>query len=108
MFSKDTDFIKRVLNFVLVIWLMAVVIITYNSAVNLVFDYPQNTYSEYKTLYCGEEDDCESRYKAELAMEERQRHSNIKTLINSTGNAVIIGCFMFGFNRKSSIFCKKK
>jgi hypothetical protein len=104
MFSKDNDIIKRIMNLILVVWIIVAIVISYNSVVDLLFDNPKYNYEEYKIKYCNEELDkyttCEKKYETHLSSQKREKRTKTKVLINSTGNVMIIGFFTFLLNRK--------
>lgn len=103
LFSKENDLIKRILNLILIVWLIIAIIIAYNSVVNLWFDYKTYDYSEYKVRFCNEDmttEECERQYEHNDIYQEDREEREIKTLINSIGNVVIVGTFMIIFNFK--------
>ncbi|MDD2181671.1 MAG: hypothetical protein PHW32_04820 [Bacilli bacterium] len=103
MFSKGTDLIKRIMNLILVVWIIVAVVILYNSVVNLLFDNYQYTYEEYQRRYCNkgllENDNCEKDYERHKSTQKDEKRGQLKILVNSSGNILIIGTFMFLLNR---------
>lgn len=102
LFSKENDLIKRIMNLILVIWIIVAIIIAYTNAVDLMFDYNKYIYEEYKEIYCetDDENNCQQQYNNELSTEKRNKQRQTKALINSVGNAIIVGSFMFFLNRE--------
>lgn len=74
LFSKDLDLIKRVLNLILVVWFLGAIIFTYTNTVELIMDNDKYTNKTYQ----------------------------VKALVNSIGNTVIVGSFMFFLNREKN------
>lgn len=101
LFNKDNDLIKRIMNLILVIWIIAGIVISYRSAVDLMFDYEAYTYEEYQTKYCIEEEDqiCKQRFESDQNNRDREKRDQMKVLINSVGNVIIVGAFIFFLNR---------
>lgn len=103
LFGKENDLIKRILNLILVVWLIITIVVSYTNTVDLLFDYSLEKYDEYKVLYCKEETDesCLDRYNYEEINNKLSRTSQVKSLINSTGNFIVVGAFIFLFNRRT-------
>jgi len=101
MFGKEQDLIKRIMNLILIIWIIVAIFIAYSSLINLFFDHPKDTYKEYEKKYCLEEVNlCKNRYDVYLLDKKREQKEQTKVLINSLGNIVIIGTFMLILNKK--------
>ncbi len=101
LFSKDIDLIKRILNLVLVVWLLGAVIFSYTSLIDLVLEKENYTLKEYQTLYCKDiiDIDCDRNYKIHQQQQKRTKYYNLKTFANSVGNVIIVGAFMFLINK---------
>ena len=110
MFTKNTDLIKRIMNLILVVWIIIAIVISYNSVINIFFDNYQYTYEEYKTKYCNSiaDADCKRQHEANDLNVEREKRNQTKLLINSTGNIFIIGAFMYFLNRDNKEKTTKK
>ncbi len=104
MFGKEKDLIKRIMNLILVIWIIVATFIAYKSLVNLFLDNPKRTYSEYKQIHClkeiNKEAKCKREYEIYLLNQTKDQQQAIKVLINSAGNIVIIGTVLFLLNKK--------
>ena len=102
LFSKNNDLVKRIMNLILVVWIIIAIVVAYGSVVDLVFDYNDYTYEEYKIKYCAnaEENNCKQQYDSEKFSRKRSHHNQTKVLINSIGNVIIVGMFIFLLNRE--------
>lgn len=105
LFSKDVDLVKRLLNLILVVWFLGAIIFSYTSLVELVIEKNNYTYDEYEMLYCKNDDihidNCDIRFNQHKQSQKRDKYYNLKTFVNSIGNVVIVGAFMFVLNRES-------
>ena len=103
MFSKDNDLIKRIMNLILIVWIIIAVVVLYNSVVNLLFDNYKYTYDEYQLKYCNkvldENNSCEREYNHHQLNQKNNMRGQVKVLINSAGNIVIIGSFILLLNK---------
>jgi len=110
LFTKNTDLIKRIMNLILVVWIIIAVVISYNSVINIFFDNYQYTYEEYKIKYCKSttDEDCKRQHESNDLNTEREKRNQTKVLINSTGNILIIGAFMYFLNKDNKEKTTKK
>ncbi|NLL44945.1 MAG: hypothetical protein GX247_04710 [Mollicutes bacterium] len=109
LFSKEKDLIHRVANLILILWLVIAIFIMYNSFINTIIKEPILTYDEYKIENCGQyipkneyddEDFCPSQYEQYKFSRKNNEYYNKKNLINSLGNVIIVGTFIFLLNKK--------
>lgn len=55
LFSKDKDFILRIINLIFLVWVVITLVICYDGTINLIVKKPTMTYSEYETSKCSKE-----------------------------------------------------
>lgn len=110
LFSKEKDIIHRIANLIIILWLVIAIFIMYNSFVNIVVKDPLLTYDEYQIEYCGQyipndqyddEDFCPSQYEQYKFSKRYDKYNNKKSLINSAGNVIVVGIFIFFLNKKT-------
>lgn len=101
LFGNENDLIKRILNLILVIWLIITIAVSYSNTVDLLFDYSLEKYDDYKILYCDEDEEtCKDRYDYDKINYKLSKTTQVKSLINSSGNFLVVTVFIFILNRK--------
>ena len=86
LFSKDKELILRILNAVLIIWIVGGLAFFSSSIVNHFIKEPKINYEEYKAKNCyyfDEKMDCESQYNYYLASMGDVDYYNKRSMITS-------------------------
>ena len=109
LFSKEKDLIHRIANLILVLWCVIAVFVMYDNFIDLVVKEPLLTYDEYKIDGCGkyiyedeydDKDYCFIQYEEYKVSTKNNRYYTKRNFINSIGNIVIVGSFIFFLNKK--------
>lgn len=100
LFSKENDLIKRILNLILIVWLITTIVIAYTSLVDVFFENKNLSYEDFKIRYCTnrQEIECKNDYEIKKINNKQSANSNKKTLVNSVGNFFIVGTFLIIVN----------
>lgn len=106
LFNKDKELIFKIVNGVLLLWLVGALAFAANNIINILLPEPSNkkNYEEYKTLYCPKEDTeefCKARFKEEESAKENQQYYNKTSLLASLANVIIVSGAMFFLNMNS-------
>lgn len=121
LFSKEKDIFLKVINSILVIWLMVAIVITLGVGIKLINKEEVLTYEEYAKEVCvldklpyectGEEckketdeerkENCEYYYMLDKKEKEDMNKANIDNILISISNIVIVSLFLHLLNKKS-------
>lgn len=106
LFNKEKDFVLKIANLVLLIWLIASLSTLHINIVNLAMNKPFKTYEEYKELSCNayhmgdfSEEDCNDMYLNEKQYSDTSKVSKVKSIVVSIGNAVIVSGVIYFINK---------
>ena len=112
LFSKEKDIVLKVINSILVIWLIAAIVITFGVGIRIFKDVTLS-YSDYSKQICDldkipmEEidqqtikDNCYASYIAEKKENESYNKANVNNILVSLSNIVIVALFLSLLNRK--------
>ncbi len=105
-FNKEKDLIHRIVNLILIIWLVVAIFIFYSSTVDILIKEKELTYDEYELIYCNNQDenelisDCESDYQRYVINKKDDNYYYKKSLIYAIGNVIIVGSFLYLLNKK--------
>ena len=114
LFSKEKDIFLKIINFVLIIWLIVVVVITFGVGIKIVNKDVVPSYSNYSKQVCdldkipSEEvdrqlikDRCYESYISEKSNVENLNKKNIKNVLISISNIIIVSLFIHLLNKKT-------
>ncbi len=114
LFSKEKDIFLKVVNSILVIWLMVAIVITLGVGIKIINKEVVPTYETYSKEVCAldkipaEEIDqelaknnCNESYISEKKYIERMNKANIDNILISISNIVIVSLFLHLLNKKS-------
>lgn len=114
LFSKDKEIIFKIVNAVLLIWLIGAIVFVASSTIELIVKEPvrEYTYEEYKETNCypksetstEEENEvsCKAQYNDYNFNNKNSNYYELKSLYISIANVVIVGGFIFFINKKKS------
>lgn len=113
LFSKEKDIVLKVINSILVIWLIAAIVITFGVGIRIFNKDVTLSYSDYSKQICDldkiptEEIDqqtikynCYASYIAEKKENESYNKANVNNILVSLSNIVIVALFLSLLNRK--------
>lgn len=113
LFSSEKDIFLKIVNSILVIWLIIAVVITFGVGIKIINKEEVLTYTEYSKQVCEldkipvEEVDqeltknnCYSSYIQEKNEIENMNKSNIDNILISVSNMVIVSLFIHLLNKK--------
>ena len=109
LFSEKKNIFLKIVNVILLIWLLTALFFCYTNIINLIMPEPIQTYAEYRSGSCiyfddltDEEKDkrCEELYESYKISSERSSYYNKKNLIIALGNVIIIGSALVLLNKK--------
>lgn len=103
LFEKEKDLILKLVNLVLIIWLISAITFFHVSLVDIIMPDKIMTYDDYKATYCNfkiEGDDCQTQYEYEKDSHKRQIINRKKSMFMSMGNMVIVVTGIYIINKK--------
>ena len=112
LFSKEKDIFVKVINFILILWLMIAVVITFGVGINIINKTTMPTYDKYKIEECEldkipqEEIDketynnCYNSYLEDKKNAEVMHKSNANNILISICNIVIVSLALNLLNKK--------
>ena len=111
LFSKDKEIISKIVNGVLLIWLVAALIFTaFNLITMLVKDPNSTSYNVYKSNYCSHyiekdslisEEDSEQQCKDNYERnKESENYRKSISLYTSIANVIIVGGVLYFLNKQ--------
>ena len=114
LFSKEKDIFLKVVNSVLVLWLIIAIVITFGVGIKIINKDVVLSYEEYSKEVCTldkipvEEVDqelikenCYSSYIDEKNYIENMNKTNIDNILTSAANVVIVSLFLHLLNKKT-------
>ena len=112
LFSKEKDIFLKVINSILIIWLIAAIVITFGVGIKIVNKDKVLTYDEYAKEVCmldkipSEEIDsttteknCRNSYKYDKKNIQRMNKANNENFLIGLSNIVIVALFMDLLNK---------
>ena len=114
LFSKEKDIFLKIINTILVLWLIAAITITLAVGIQLINKDSVTTYESYSTEVCmldkipSEEIDsktteknCKESYKIEKKRIDKMNKANTNNFLIGLANIVIVWLFLSILNRKT-------
>ena len=114
LFSKEKDIFLKVINSILVLWLITAIVITFGVGIKIINRDRVMTYEEYSKEVCmldkipSEEIDsstteknCRNSYKYEKKNIQKMNKANTENCLIGLSNIVIVALFMNLLNKKS-------
>ena len=114
LFAKEKDIFLKVINFILVLWVIAAIVITLAVGIQIINKDKVLTYEEYSKKIClldqipQEEIDlqtaqrnCRNSYKYEVKNIEKMNKANTNNFLIGLSNIVIVSLFMNLLNKKT-------
>ena len=114
LFSKEKDIFLKIINSILVLWLIAAIVITFGVGIKLINKDTISTYEDYSKEVCmldripveeidtkNTEKNCKESYKIEKANTEKMNKSNTDNFLIGLANVVIVSLFISILNKKS-------
>lgn len=113
LFSKEKDIVLKIINSILVVWLMVSIVITFGVGIRIVNKDTILPYTDYSKQICDldkipeEEidqdtikDNCYSSYINEKKENESYNKSNINNLLIALSNVIIVSLFLSLLNKR--------
>lgn len=112
LFSKDKEIIFKIVNAVLLIWLIAAIVFVASNVIELTVKEPvrEYTYEEYETSNCYVKDEkateeenkaaCLTQYNNYKFETKNADYYKLRSLYISIANVVIVGGVLFFINKK--------
>lgn len=120
LFSKEKDIFLKIINSILVIWIMIAIVITLGVGVKIINKDEIGTYEEYAKNVCvldklpyectGDEckketdkerkENCEYYYMIDKKQIDRMNKANIDNILISLSNVVIVSLFLYILNKR--------
>lgn len=114
LFSKEKDIFLKVINSILVLWLIAAIVITFGVGIKIINKDVVLTYEEYSKEVCmldkipeeeidakTTERNCRNNYKYEKKNIEKMNKANTNNFLIGLSNIIIVSLFMNLLNKKS-------
>lgn len=113
LFSKEKDIFLKIVNSILILWLIASIVITLAVGIQLINKDSVTTYEAYSTEVCmldkipeveidskTTESNCKESYKVEKKRIDRMNKANTNNFLIGLANIVIVWLFLSILNRK--------
>lgn len=120
LFSKEKDIFLKIINSILVIWIMIAIVIILGVGVKIINKDEIGTYEEYAKNVCvldklpyectGDEckketdkerkENCEYYYMIDKKQIDRMNKANIDNILISLSNVVIVSLFLYILNKR--------
>ena len=113
LFSKEKDIFLKIVNSILVIWLMVAIVITLGIGIKIINKDVVPTYETYSKEVCAldkipseeidqklAKDNCNESYINQKKYIENMNKSNINNILISISNVVIVSLFLHLLNKK--------
>lgn len=114
LFSSEKDIFLKVINSILIIWLIIAIVITFGVGINIINKDTVLSYDEYSVQVCDldkipqEEvdqdlikDNCYQSYIEEKKNVENMNKSNTNNILISVANIVVVSLFLHLLNKKT-------
>lgn len=112
LFTKEKELILKLVNGILLLWLVIVTIISFNLALEVAMPEAKETYEEFSFNFCPKEDyeekDCKENYLYNLKYYEDNIRNNKKSLAVAVFAAAAMGTTLLVLNPKAKENKKKK
>lgn len=110
LFSEEKETVFKIINAILLIWLVSSIIILFSNITNIIVKDPVMNYEQYKASYCiiipyddvKEEDltkTCESQYESYKYENEKTDTSKLRNIYNSLANIMVVAGVMIFLNK---------
>ncbi len=106
LFSKEKELFIKLINGILLIWLIIATVIIFSDIVNLCIKDPKLTYDEYKLVNCEvssddiiNEKECKDRFNADEINENMQNYYYYRSIVICLANFLVVAGVMFLLNR---------
>lgn len=108
LFSKEKEFVLKLINGILLIWLIIAMVVILSNIVNVFIKDPNLTYDEYRVVNCLEnngeatmlESDCQNSYQASDVNDRIQNYYYYRSSIICLSNILIVGGVLFLLNKE--------
>lgn len=115
LFSKEKEFVLKLINGILLIWVIIATVIVFSNLVNLMIKDPKLTYEEYKIVNCVKEEDvnqaelnCREQYNAVDINNRNQNYYYYRSIIICLANILIVGGVVYILNKNDKVEPDKK
>ena len=114
LFSKEKDIFLKIINAILIIWVMVAIVITLGVGIHIVNREQILTYEEYKVSQCDldkipeeevdsetTEQNCRANYLSDKHFQEQTDKENVNNFLIGLSNIIIVTIFMHLLNKKT-------
>ena len=114
LFSKEKDIFLKIINSILVLWLIAAIVITLGVGIKLINKDTVSTYENYSKEVCmldkipdveidskTTESNCKNSYKTEKKRVDKMNKANTNNFLIGLANVVIVSLFISILNKKT-------
>lgn len=116
LFGKEKEFVLKLINGILLIWLIIAMVVILSNIVNVFIKDPNLTYDEYRVINCLEnngeatmlESDCQNSYQASDVNDRIQNYYYYRSSIICLSNILIVGGVLFLLNKEKEEKPKSK
>lgn len=120
LFSKEKDIFLKIINSILVIWLMVAIVITFGVGIKIINKEEIGTYDNYAKEVCvldklpyectndecknetdkERKENCEHYYLIDKKNAENMNKANVDNILISLSNVVIVSLFLYILNKR--------
>lgn len=114
LFSKEKDIFLKIVNAILIIWVMVAIVITLGVGIHIVNREKVLSYEDYKVMQCDldkipqeeidsktTEENCHASYISDKHYQEQMDKENVNNFLIGLSNIVIVSLFMHLLNKKT-------
>jgi hypothetical protein len=111
LFIKEKDFILKITNLVLLLWLVSSIVLLFTSIVNVIMPRPIMTYDEYNKTSCylnvdatdDEKNACENNYEQYKNTDRDTKYQNNKNIFTFIGSIIIVTGTLYMLNKNKTL-----
>ncbi len=103
MFNREKDLVLKVVNLILILWLMGSIIYLYSTVVNVIIKEPKLTYEEFELNSCNKYDEdtnCLEMYEKDKIYYKDNDKQDLKNILIASGNIILVSSTIYILNRE--------
>ncbi|MEG2311618.1 MAG: hypothetical protein RSB72_02850 [Bacilli bacterium] len=99
LFGKEKEFVLKLINGIMLIWVIIATVVIFSNIVNLLVKDPALTYDDYRVVNCttektdsiSYEGECHDRYQANIVNMRTQNYYYYRSIIIGLSNILSVG-----------------
>lgn len=109
LFSKEKDFILKLTNLALTLWLLGSIIILYTSIIDVTYTEKPMSYKSYQEINCtnyiieDKLDECQANYDIYVKDTNPNSYYKLRIILMSLGSVLIVSSSIYFLNREKKV-----